>query len=208
MVIEQWQSYIQEVVNLFCHGYFYFCPVKYSRDKVKKWSSTDEKLIAKYSANQDKDRKYRNKQKGLANYMLVRYADQCLLLKTDGREIEVADPDHWLDIRTEPYYFRIGSIILKIRSANKRTDVRLEKKCYRDIKGNLAFLAAQKPFPKELLVRTFNLLNGLPSYAGIIKQKIAIRKYVIAEARRHHGRIAPEDLWINTKRKIYRVHES
>ena len=89
MVIEQWQSYLQEVTNLFSHGYFYFCPVKYPQDKINKWPRIDQKLIAKYSANQDKDRKYRNKQKGLANYMLVRHADQCLLLRTEGREIEV-----------------------------------------------------------------------------------------------------------------------
>src|SRR5208337_790082 len=88
---------------------FYFCPVKYPQDKINKWSGIDQKLIAKYSANQDKDRKYRNKQKGLANYMLVRHADQCLLLKTEGREIEVTDPDHWQDVRAEPYYFRYGS---------------------------------------------------------------------------------------------------
>jgi len=208
MVIEQWQSYVQEVANLFSHGYFYFCPVKYPQDKINKWSGIDQKLIAKYSANQDKDRKYRNKQKGLANYMLVRHADQCLLLRTEGREIEVTDPDHWQDVRAEPYYFRYGSIILKIRRANDKTDVRLEKRCYRDIKGNLAFLVAQEPFPKGLIVRTFDLLNGLPCYAGIIDQKIAIRKHIVAEARQHKGRIAPKDLRINTKRKIYAINSS
>jgi hypothetical protein len=205
MVIEQWQAYVQQVVNLFSHGYFYFCPVKYPQAKVNRWSEIDKKLIDKYSANQDKDRRYRNRQNENANYMLVRHGDQCLLLKTEGDEKKVVDPDHWQDIRTEPYFFRCGSVTLKIRRANEKTDVRLEKRCYRQIKGNLAFLVAQKPFPKDYIVRTFELLNGLPCYAGIIDQKIAIRKQIIAEARQHQGRIAPKDLWINTKRKIYSV---
>jgi len=206
MVIEQWQAYIQQVVNLFSHGYFYFCSIEYPKDKTGKWPRIDQKLIAKYDANQDKDRKYRNRQKGLANYMLVRHEHQCLLLRTDGSEKDVPDPDHWQDVRCEPYYFQYGTIMLKIRRTNDKTDVRLEKKCYRNIKGNLAQIIARKPFPKDYVVRTFDLLNGLPCSSGIIAQKIMLQKYIIAEAKRNQGRIASKDLWVNTKRKVYRVN--
>ena len=205
MVIEQWQAYVQQVVNLFSHGYFYFCNVSYPREKAGKWRFIDQKLIAKYDTEQDKDRKYRNRKKGLANYMLVRHEHQCLLLRTEGKEKDVPDPDHWQDVRCEPYYFRYGTIMLKIRNVNGKVDVRLEKRCYRDIKGTLAELIARKPFPMDYVVRTFHLLNGFPSYSGIIAQKIMLQKYVIAEAKRHHGRIASSDLWVNTNRKIYRI---
>src|SRR5208337_5404365 len=86
-------------------------------------------------ANQDKDRRYRNKQKGLANYILVRHEHQCLLMKTEGIEKDVPDPDHWQDVRCEPYYFQYGTIMLKIRHVNGKVDMRLEKRCYRNIKG-------------------------------------------------------------------------
>ncbi len=206
MVIEQWQAYVQEVANLFAHGYFYFCIIRYPRDKIGKWQRIDQKLIAKYDANQDKDRKYRNKQKGLANYILVRHAHQCLLLKTEGSEKGVNDPDHWQDVRCEPYYFQSGTITLKIRHANGKVDVWLQKKCYRNIKGNLAEIIARKPFPKDYVVRTFDMLNGLPCFSGIIAQKIMLQEYIIAEAKRNQGRIASKDLRVNTKRKIYRIN--
>src|SRR5208283_5509662 len=104
MVIEQWEAYVQQVERLFSYGYFYFCVIKYPKDKIGKWPHIDQKLIAKYNSNQDKDRRYRIKQKGLANYMLVRHEHQCLLLKTEGKEKIVPDPDYWHDVRCEPYY--------------------------------------------------------------------------------------------------------
>ena len=208
MVIEQWQAYVQEIVNLFSHGYFYFCHVKYPQDKVDKWFVIDQKLIVKYVANQDKDRRYRNKQKGLANYMLVRHEQQCLLLKTDGVEKDVPDPDHWQDVRCEPYYFQYGTIMLKIRHVNGKVDTRLEKRCYRNIKGNLAEIIARKPFARDYVVRAFYKLNGLPCSSGIIAQKIMLQKYIISEAKRNQGRIASKDLWVNTKRKVYPINSS
>lgn len=208
MVIEQWQAFVQQVVNLFAHGYFYFCGVTYPRDKAGKWPIIDQKLMAKYGANQDKDRRYRKKHRGLANYMLLRHEHQCLILRTEGKQIDVVDPDNWQDVRCEPYYFRYGTIMLKIRRVNGKVDMRLEKRCYRNIKGNFAEIIARKPFPKDYVVRTFHILNGLPCSSGIIAQKIMLQKYVIAEAKRNQGRIAPKDLWVNTKRKVYLINSS
>lgn len=205
MVIEQWQAFVQQAVNLFSHGYFYFCCIQYPPNKDSKWSNIDQKLIDKYSANQDKDRKYRNKKKGMANYVLIRNGQQCLLLRTLENEKAVSDPDSWQDIRHEPYYFRYRTIMLKIRHANGKVDVWLEKKCYRNIKGGLSELIARKLFSKDYVVRTFKMLNGLPAYAGIIEQKIILQKYVIAEVKKQHGRITSKDLWVNTKRKVYRI---
>ncbi len=208
MVIEQWEAYVQQVERLFSHGYFYFCSIKYPKDKIGKWPAIDQKLIVKYMADQDKDRRYRNKQKGLANYMLVRHEHQCLLLKTDGIEKDVPDPDYWQDVRCEPYYFQYGTIMLKIRRVNGKVDMRLEKRCCRNIKGNLDEIIARKPFPRDYVVRTFDMLNGLPCSAGIIAQKIMLQKYIIAEAKRNQGRIASKDLWVNTKRKVYPINSS
>lgn len=205
MLIEQWQAFVQQAVNLFSHGYFYFCCIQYPANKDSKWSNIDQRLLDKYNANQDKDRKYRNKQKGRANYVLIRHGHQCLLLRTIGSEKAVSDPDPWQDIRCEPYNFRYGTITLKIRNSKGKTDVWLEKTCYRSIKGGLSELIARKPFSKDYVVRTFKMLNGLPAYAGIIEQKIILQKYVIAEAKKQHGRITSKDLWVNTKRKVYRI---
>ncbi len=159
-----WQGFLQQLITLISHGYRYYCKTDYPQSKQKKWQAIDTKLIEKYNASIGKDRRYRNQQKGQANYLFIRWENQSLLLRSAG---EYQEPDDkFVDISIKPLLLTIGTALkIKIVPTGSKGKVTayLAKEVYRNIKSELLDHCAHKRV--EVLKSRFSALNGIPAYS-------------------------------------------
>ena len=79
-----WQGFIQQLVYQVSRGYWFYHYVKYPVAKEDRWRKIDEKLQKKYSTDRSKYVRARRKQKGLANFVFLRWRDHAVILHTMG----------------------------------------------------------------------------------------------------------------------------
>ncbi len=205
-ICTSWQGFIQQAITLISHGYHLYCKTVYPENKREKWHAIDSKLIEKYGADVGKDKRYRNKLKGQANHVFLRWENCALLLRSTGN-ITVSD-DIFVNILKEPLIFAVGEIMkIKIVSVGSRGRVTayIEKTVYRQIKAELLELCSHRHV--EVLKNRFSALNGLPAHSGITQQKSQIVTEIIQNGKKHGLKLSRKDFPILTRKKVYKVFD-
>lgn len=93
-----WQSLVENMVDLVGHGYYYVCVIPLPRRKEQKFFEIDYKIMRSYHAFynklQSKDKYYRRKKKGLANFRYLRWDNIAVVLHTPG--MIIVSGDHYV----------------------------------------------------------------------------------------------------------------
>ncbi len=205
-----WQGLIQQLVYLVSRGYYHYCLIEYPLQKKEKWEKIDLKLINKYQCNKSKFQRARSKNKGNTNFYFIRYENAALILHTNGELLKnIAKDDIFHDCRNKKTRITIPikTITLTIMPPgdpnHNGVTVRLSKESYRGMKEHLKSVCQGQN--RQIVIKEFNKLNGIPAWSGIIKQKKMLAEYTISQARKNFILIKKEDLRLNTSRKPYKV---
>lgn len=201
-----WQAFIQYMIDCFNKGYFYYHFNTHPEQRRHKLPEIDKKIINRFEIGLSKDRRYRRKKKGQANYTYLRHELMFVILRTDGDDLcsERAN-QRFDDIRTKPLIISIGGEIqLKLhKKADTGYTVCLSKACYRDIKTKLLELAEHRQIKQ--MHYWFNALNGIPAYAGMIEHKRQLLKAVLQISKKHGTALKRSDFRLNTRLQKYKV---
>jgi hypothetical protein len=205
--IKTWQAYLQQIVDLLNKGYWFYCKVQYPLNKMSKWQDIDKKLIAKYDANADKWVNYFRKRNGMANFRVLRWQNQAVILHTLGAveaNCEESAVDSFQFVKDFPLIVEVSdNIAFKVLVTHK-VEVFFERSCYRNLKASLSELCQKRV--KNMVISRFNYLNNIPSYSGIVEQKRSLLRFVIKELRRYQVPVNWKDFSFYTGRKVYKVY--
>ena len=193
-------------------GYVYY--YKFEQRKPEK----DKEISQYYKSNLKKyQRVYRRHTKGLRNYFYMRWNSTGIVLATEGKaDPELKHIESFLkDIRKEPLKLRISDITELIIHAqerkNKKTlkvNIYLSKETIQIIKANLlqALKLHANP-PKKAqkqaksAVKRAWLVNGYPSFSGLLQQKKDLKRWYLREARIRGINIPQSELKLSYFRK-------
>lgn len=204
-LIGDWVAFVQQIQYLVSRGYVEYCLVNYPQNKVDKFLKIDQKLIEKYNANLNKDRAYYNKKKKFCNFKFLRFQDAAIIMKTKGDPHEkILMDDVFSSVQKEKINVRIGEkTILRIGyNEKKKATVFLHNDSYRNVKATCFQLLDSKNY--HLVTSTFNNLNGLPAWGGIVQQKIKLKGQITTKMKKNLSvdqvYIFEQKMKINTKR--------
>jgi len=174
--------------------------------KKSKWESIDQKLIERYKADLSKFQRARKKKKGIMNFLYIRWSMHSVILHSKGildPEIEIQDP--FKDIRKDPLEIKISEdISMSIyKTDQKGFSVKLSKETYKGFKAVIWDSARTQN--KDILLKEWAKLNGIPSWKGVIEQKKRLAKYALKQGRKHQIKVSHKDFRINTYRKVYKI---
>lgn len=203
---QSWQALIQQVVYLCGRGYHYYHILYLPSHKEDKFLQIDKKLINKYKTDTKPYTRSRLKGRGVCNYFYIRYNNIALIMKTDGSiQDGIVEDDKFSDVRYSPMILKISEIVsLSIHYfEKKRLTVKLEKECYQTIKAKLLDAANTKN--KYKMIKTFNMVNGFPAWAGIIAQKRRLAKFLCEKAKKNNVLLEQKELRIVDKRTPVKV---
>lgn len=211
-LIGSWQGFIQQIQYLVSRGYTNYCLIQYPQEKTKKFVKIDGKLISKYNANLNKDKAYYNKKKGYCNFKFLRYEHMAILLQTSGNLPEkIIQDDVFLDVKKEKICIRIGEKTAFNIGVNEKGAITifLHNNTYRDVKATCFQYIDLKQYSKA--IDTFNHLNSLPSWGGIVDQKVKMKAQLLRKMSKHLSSKQVEALAkkmvINTKRTPVKIFE-
>lgn len=199
-----WQGFIQQLVTLVGHGYSQYCLISYPEQKRPKWPEIDQKLIKKYESDLGKDQRYRRQLKGVANCMFLRWESCVVILRSAGESAATNDTFYAISDRT--LIIPVGDTLkLKIVPVGSRgtCTVYIDKTVLRDIKAELLDHCRHRK--REVLMKRFQALNGIPAFSGVTQQKAGLVTALIMEAKRHGMKLTRKDLLIRTGRKVHKV---
>lgn len=205
---KSWQGFIQQAITLISKGYHYYFIVspKKSLDEDS-WQRIDARIITKFDLERsNKDNRYYNKKRGLANYHYLRYGNISIVLRTEGSISDNVKDEKFLDIYAEALVITLSletSFKISKKVNEKRVTLYLENDTYRSIKAEL-FTLLEKNRVNDLK-NTFALINDFPAYAGINKQKRQLIAELIDKSKKCNNRLKWTDFTLNLRRKIYKV---
>ena len=216
-----WQFMLQQIIYLVSKGYTYYSTGEIPINKSNKARSIDKKIIDKYNVNLSKYQRTRRKQKKLANFYYLRWKNQFVILHTKGNidESVIIDDEFYNlnDYRKGDSKFKIivgKELIVNIVMKEGKPTVVLDKSTYKDIKTELDELVKNKQIGK--LYKRFNMLNYIPAWSGIVKQKFLLQEEIFRAAKKYglntkkknqikypyeYKDLIEYPLWINTYRK-------
>lgn len=199
-----WQGFIQEIVYLVGRGYLFYHVTELPERKRYRWPEIDRKLIGKYETKKSKFQRYRLKEKRVANFFYLRYESTAIIMHTHGSTDHVMYDDKFSDVCELPVMLKVGdNISLVIYVNDEVCSVRFLKETYAGFKAVMADVA--KTRNRWEIIKTFNLINGIPAYSGIVEQKKRLALWTVKQARKHQVALRKADLRVNTRRKIYKV---
>ena len=187
-------TFVELLRHRVSHGYIYyytFTQRKPQKDaEIERYYKSD---IKKYQ------RTYRKHAHGLRNYFYMRYNSVGIVLATEGKadpELEHIEP-YLVDIRQKPLRLKVSDITELVIHAQERSskktlkvNVYLSKNTIQAIRANLLQvlkLNANPPKAKQKQakanVKRAWLINGYPSFNGLLEQKKALRSWYVKEAR-------------------------
>jgi len=194
--VVSWQGLLQYISkSLVGKGYYYWHLTELPTSKKYKWEQIDEKLIEKYQTDKSKHQRHRRKAKGEANFMYIRYQGMAFVFHTEGDIPEdVEYSDKFYDTRQNPIFLKVSDeVSFRIQlSENGKAHVALDKDTYLGFKAMLHNVSKRKN--PELLKSSYNRINGIPSYSGVLKQKKQLAEYCVKQAEKN-------DIRINTNQK-------
>ena len=212
-------TFVELLRHRVSHGYIYyytFTQRKPQKDaEIERYYKSD---IKKYQ------RTYRKHAHGLRNYFYMRYNSVGIVLATEGKaDPELMHIEQFLqDIRRNPLRLRISDITELIIYAQPRRDkktlkvnVYLSKETIQIIKANLLQTLKQYANPsgkktqkqaKNAVKRAW-LVNGYPSFMGLLEQKKQLRSWYVKEARLRGINIPIQELKLSYFRKNRLKHK-
>ena len=200
-----WQGFLQQVVYQVSRGYLFYCLVEYREDKRDKWMTTDKKLIRKYQTDLSKDQRYRRKAKHLSNFVFLRWDKWAVILHTVGTiDVDKYD-DIFHAIDTRPLELRLNLCYRVHTGAKGEVTVHLTRDSYRGTKASLDHSIFQRR--RDMLIKEFNQLNGLPCWGGIVQQKSQLLEHILRKAGKFGIKVKRGDFRFTTRRAIYEVFE-
>ncbi len=205
-------TFIELLRHRVSYGYVYY--YVFPQKKPEKDSQ-----IAKYYKSDLKkyQRVYRRHTKNLRNYFYMRYNSVGIVLATEGS----ADPSlqhiepYLVDIRQKPLRLKVSDITELVIHAQQRksrrtlkVNVYLSKNTIQVIRANLLQvlkLNANPPKAKQKqaknAVKRAWLIDGYPSFMGLLEQKKQLKRWYINEARIRGINLDWKDLKLSYFRK-------
>ena len=205
-------TFIELLRHRISYGYVHY--YAFEQRKPQK----DAEISQYYKSNLKKyQRVYRKHVHGLRNYFYMRWGNIGIVLATEGK----ADPqlthiEQFLqDIRQKPLHLRISDITELIVHAqerkNKKTlkvNVYLAKSTLDIIKANLLQALKENANPPKAKqkqakanIKRAWLINGYPSFCGLLEQKKQLRKWYVKEARIRGINIPAQELKLSYFRR-------
>lgn len=217
-LVISWQGLLQYISkNLVARGYYYWHLTELPSSKKNKWEVIDKKFIGKYKTNKNTRQRHYRKSKGQANFMYIRWQQYAFVFHTTGSvPDDVTYDDEFFDIRQTPLILKISdltSFVIEL-AGNGKAHVKLSRETFLGFKAMLHNVAMRKN-PK-LLKDIFQMVNGFPSHAGVLRQKKALREYAVKQAIKHDIKIKSKDkkrnmqikdFWIYSKSDTVKVFE-
>ncbi len=214
-----WQFMLQQIIYLVSKGYTYYSVGEIPLNKASKARSIDKKIINKYNIDLSKDQRARRKKKKLANFYYLRWKNKFVILHTEGKlEKPLDDVFHNITKKSKgenKFKINIGKeLSVNIVLVNGKATVVLDKGTYKDIKIELDELVKNKQIGK--LYKRFSMLNSIPAWSGIVKQKFLLQEEIFKAAKKYglntkkknqikypceYKNLIEYPLWINTYRK-------
>ena len=205
-------TFIELLRHRVSYGYTYY--YVFPQKKPEK----DPEIAKYYKSNLKKyQRTYRRHAKGLRNYFYMRWNSTGIVLATQGKaDPELKHIESFLkDIRKEPLKLRISDITELVVHAQERksrktlkVNVYLAKSTLDIIKANLLQvlkLNANPPKAKQKqaksAVKRAWLVNGYPSFSGLLQQKKDLKRWYLREARIRGINIPQSELKLSYFRK-------
>jgi len=202
MVVNNWVGYIKQILNFTWHGYEYICPIFIPARKSNRLGQIDKKILGKYPACEwDKDKKYKAKKSGMANYVYLRWELCGVILHTSGRVTELEDSDTFYHLSERPYKFSVGSwISIKIGKARtgKKYTAYLTKESYRSIKAVLRENIKHQRWDE--FQKYYSRLENLPAFSGILSQIDELYRLFRNELKQYETKVAINKLKL---KKVY-----
>lgn len=211
-------TFVELLRHRISYGYIYYYVFKQKKPEK-------DAEIAKYYLSHLKkyQRTYRRHTKGLRNYFYMRWNDTGIVLATEGS----ADPSlqhiepYLVDIRRNPLRLRISDItelIIHAQPRRKKTlkvNIYLSKYTLDVIKANLLQILKLHANPSgkkekkqaKNAVRKAWLVNGYPSFMGLLEQKKQLRSWYVKEARLRGINIPIQELKLSYFRKNRLKHK-
>ena len=186
MIFSDWTEYTRQVLNFAGHGYVYFCPISIPQKKMDKVEQIDKKIIEKYPMCEwGKDKRYRAKKMGMANFVYLRWATNGIIMHTTGNVPEIKDPDRWNHLDQATYELPVGPWI-KIKIGKARTGKKytayLTKRSYRSVKAVLRENIDHRRFDE--FEKYYYRLEALPAFSGIVSQMGELYRFFRAEIKK------------------------
>jgi len=211
-------TFVELLRHRVSYGYIYyyvFPQKKPEKDaEIERYYKSD---IKKYQ------RTYRKHARGLRNYFYMRWNDTGIVLATEGQpDPELTHIEQFLqDIRRKPLRLKVSDITELVIHAQERksrktlkVNVYLSKHTIQIIKANLLQVLKlnANPSKKEQKQAKANikrawLINGYPSFNGLLEQKKALRSWYVKEARVRGINIPIQELKLSYFRKNRLKHK-
>jgi len=187
-------TFVELLRHRISYGYIYYYTF------IQKRPEKDPEIAKYYKSDLKKyQRVYRKHTKGLRNYFYMRLNQIGIVLATEGS----ADPSlqhiepYLVDIRQKPLRLKVSDttellIHAQERSSKKtlKVNVYLSKETIQAIKANLLqtlkiYANPPKKAQKQAknAVRKAWLVNGYPSFSGLLQQKKDLKRWYINQAR-------------------------
>ena len=205
-------TFIELLRHRVSYGYVYYYAF------VQKRPDKDEEISRYYLSHLKKyQRTYRKHVKGLRNYFYMRYNSVGIVLATAGQP----DPNlrhieqFFKDIRKDPLHIRVSDttelIIHAQPRSNKKTlkvNIYLSKETLQIIKANLLQALKEDANPPKKAqkqaranIKRAWLVNGYPSFCGLLEQKRQLKRWYINQARIRGINLDWKDLKLSYFRK-------
>ncbi|PKN19274.1 MAG: hypothetical protein CVU71_07125 [Deltaproteobacteria bacterium HGW-Deltaproteobacteria-6] len=185
MAISNWIEFTTLILNFSGHGYFEYSSFKIPEKKMKKAEQIDELIIKKYpEVKYNKDKRYRCKKAGLANFTYIRWNNVGVILRTAGNVQARHDADKFINLCEVPLTFTVGSMIeIKIAKgkAGRKFTAFLSKQSFREIKAILR--ENIRHHRMDIAKMYWDHLGSLPAFGGILGQIMELFKWLKVETK-------------------------
>ena len=206
-----WQGLLQQIVYQVGRGYRWYCLTILPEHKIDNWLKIDQKLMKKYDCAKSKFQRYREKNKGAACYLYIRWQHIAVILRTTG--VVRPEDDTFYNIEKKELLLQITPLVgFKVhhkRHNHSVTAVYLARDTFRGLKAVLEETARKEHLEKPVLAKfvrkEWDKINGFPAYGGIIEQKAELLRHVLTLCRKHNIPLERGDFRFSTKRPIVKV---
>jgi len=205
--VQNWQGFLQQTIRLCALGYTRHKLTVYPNTKRGKWGEIDQKLISNYPLLAlSKFQRARRKVSGLLNAQFLRWDRYSLLLATaEGTDdCKITELERFASVFSQSIIFDVSPTIrLMVGRRNNKFTAFIETQTFKNLE---AYYVEQAKRGDEAIIAEFAGLNAfLPSWSGIIRQKIALRAAIVKSARSAGHKWHTTQFPVSNKKRTFKV---